>query len=332
MINFSYDYAQPNRQKAIKAITDLLGAGHVLFTTGRQENIDLAVKIAKPTKMISTSANHRVCSTDHGCEHITVPCNLKGRLPAQSLVPHLTKNVGLVLLPLINTDTGIIYDVIDLADVVKSQIKALVFIDISAGIQYLDFNSISNDIELVGMDFRVSSIAPFGALWMRCKPASDGILQDGHSDYCPTARQLATLVKALADAPTDYSDCLYNRNLLEKMLEGAGFLINGTDAPRVCSISSVQVPVDGKALVSLMRKKGISISEGSNYYNSCVDVSPLMKALRKDQAYQNIRFRVSSANTAEEIQTAVEQLQQCVQTLKELTCQSTNQSTKSAST
>ena len=321
MIEFAYDYEQPNRQKAVKAITDLLGAGVVLFTTGRQDNVNTALRIAKPDKLISTIVNHRVCSPEYlSRKQIIVPCNSKGQLQAQSFLPHLTANVGLVLLPLINTDTGIIYDVNDLADLIKSQTKSLIFTDISAGIKYLDFSSISKDIELVGIDFRVSSVAPFGALWMRSKPSLNGILQEGYSDYCPTAGQLAGMVKAFAkDTTEEYSDCLYNRNLLEKMLETAGFSINGTEFPRVCNISSVQVPVDGRTLVSLMCKNGVNISEGSNYYNSCMDVSPFMKTIRKDQANQNIRFRVSHTNTEDEIKATVDQLQQCIKILKELT-------------
>jgi cysteine desulfurase len=109
-------------------------------------------------------------------------------------------------------------------------------------------------------------------------------------------------------------------NLIAQLLEIPQTKLNGpTGDQRLCNNVDVLFRfIEGEAILMHLNLRGIAVSSGSACSSKTLEPSPILTAigLKHEESHGSIRFSLSRFTTQEEIDTAVEQTQQVVETLR----------------
>lgn len=323
-------------KQAKEAVAELLGARvpEIALTSGGTESDNWAILGALemfPDKnhVVTTRVEHeavrKLCEKLE-CENYRVTwldIDEDGALDLEHLERSLTAETAVVSVMMANNETGILFPINEIADIVKRSSNALFHVD--------GVNAVGKiPIELSGSGVDLFSISAhkfhgpkgIGALYIRegieLPPLLIGGGQEkGRRSGTEAVHQVAGLgaacefVKDLGamDRVREMRDRLENE-ILYKIPNSR---LNGTAEPskRLPNTSSVSFEnINGEMLLARLDAIGICVSTGSACNSADHAVSPVLQAMNIPYSYSmgSIRFSMGRLNTAEEIEFVLAEL------------------------
>ena len=346
----AYDFGRETRgviEDSRKKIAGLLGArqsNEIVFTSGGTESDNWAILgtlEANPYKkhLVTTRVEHEavrnLCDKleKPGFEITRLDVSEAGFLDLDELKNSLRDDTAIVAVMLANNETGILFPVKEIAEIVKADSDALFHVD---GVNAV--GKIAVDLKNTAIDLFAISGHKFhapkgiGALYIkdgvRLPALSIGGGQEkGRRAGTEAVHQIAAL-GAAADLVADFSTMekvLYLRNKLENEIlqKIPNSRLNGTNnanfrLPNTSNISFSNL--NGEAILAKLSDAGICVSTGSACNAENHTASAVLQAMNIPyaDAMGAIRFSLGRYNTEAEVDFVLEILPKIIEDLREM--------------
>ncbi len=328
-------------------VASLVGAGHadeIVFTSGGTEGDNWAIRGAlasAPDKrhVITTRVEHeavrRTCEVlaKRGFEISWLDVDSGGALDPEQLRRELRPDTALVSVMLANNETGILFPVAELAEIVKRHSDALFHVDAvnAAGKIGIDVRSTAIDLLAISAH-KFHGPKGIGALYIRrgagiVPQAIGGGQERGRRAGTEAVHQIAGIGKAseLASDLSRMDDVRrfrdrFENEILQKIPNSR---LNGTSDPafRLPNTSSISFAgVNGEMLLARLDAEGVCVSTGSACNAESPTPSPVMAAMGipYERAAGSIRFSFGRYNTAREVEFVLNVLPEIVAELSRI--------------
>ena len=327
------------------SVADLLGCGasEIVFTSGGTESDNWAIRgaLAAHTSkhIITTRVEHeavrKLCEQMEGDGYTVTWLDVdeRGLLDLDQLRNAVRDDTAVVSIMLANNETGVVFPIRDVAEIVKGRSRALVHVD---GVNAV--GKVAIDLHASGVDLFSISAHKFhgpkgiGALYIRTgvalPPNSIGGGQEsGRRAGTEAVHQIVGL-GAAASFVRDLAQMDLVRSLRDR-LEGEilrripGSSVNGTTAaderlPNTTNISFENL--NGEAILARLEDAGICVSTGSACHAVDHKASPVLAAMHipYSRAMGSIRFSLGRFNTEEEVDRVVEEVERIASELRRM--------------
>jgi cysteine desulfurase len=315
----------------------------IIFTSCGTESNNTAIRgvlAAAPDKrhIVTTTVEHPSVLEltqrleREGYEVTYVPVDESGLLVIDALRDALRDDTAIVSTMYANNETGVIFQMDEIVDAVKSRgIPLHVDAVQAAGKIPLDLSRM--EIDLLSLSgHKVHAPKGVGLLYVRRATRLHPLLigggqEKGRRSGTENVAGIVGLGKALelADEYLEHrvDETRRLRNKLETGILSAipSAVRNGTPRMRVPNTSSINFEnVEGEAILLLLDEMGICASSGSACTTGAVEPSHVLKAMKVPPAlaHGSIRFSLSRYTTEEEIDFVLEKLPPIVQRLGKL--------------
>lgn len=329
--------------EAREAVANLLGAdrSEIVFTSGGTESDNWAIRgalEANPEKkhLITTRVEHeavrRVADrlTLNGYEVSWLDVDEDGALDLDQLRSVVRHDTALVSVMLANNETGVLFPVDAVAEIVKERSNALVHVD---GVNAV--GKIAIDLRAGAIDLFSISAHKFhgpkgvGALYIRNgvtlpSLAIGGGQESGRRAGTEAVHQIVGLGTA-ADFVSDMSEMErvrgmrdeLERNILQRVPIAS---VNGGTTPgdRLPNTSNISFEnLNGEAILARLDAAGICVSTGSACNSEDHTPSPVLVAMDVpySKAMGSIRFSFGRFNSESEVSTVVGEIEKTVESL-----------------
>ncbi len=317
-------------ETARKQVADLLGAkneSEIVFTSGGTEADNWAILgtlEANPTKkhIVTTRVEHeavrKTCEKleRNGYEVEWLDVSEEGFLDSDELKNSLREDTAIVSVMLANNETGILFPVAEIAEIVKENSGAIFHVD---GVNAV--GKVSIDLKRTAIDlFSISGHkfhAPkgIGALYIKSgveipSIAIGGGQENGRRAGTEAVHQIVGIGKA-AEAVIDFSatENIFNlRNKLENEILNKipNSRLNGTSDLRfrLPNTAYISFPnLNGETILAKLDNAGVCVSTGSACNAETHTASPVLQAMNipYSQAMGAIRFSLGKYNTEAEV-------------------------------
>jgi cysteine desulfurase len=332
-------------KEARRSVASLLGAApeEIVFTSGGTESDNTAIVAAimsnPDRKHIMTSrVEHPAIKnlfeylSKHGYRVTFIPVDSKGRLDMDYLYKNLTDNTALVSIMWANNESGVIFPIEKIAQIVKE--RGVVFHTDAVqavGKIPIDLNKI--DVDMLSLSgHKLHGPKGVGALYVRKGTKFTPFLIGGHQESgrrggTENVASIIGLGKAseLAAAYMDEENTRVKklRNKLESELLGQipNTIINGDRDNRLPNTTNVSFEyVEGESILLMMDELGICASSGSACTSGSLEPSHVLRAMGVPftAAHGSIRFSLSIYNAEDEIDFIIEKLPPIIKRLREM--------------
>lgn len=328
---------------ARQTVADLIGAefNEIYFTSGGTESNNLALRGAfysrgEKNKLIISSIEHpSVLQTAKDLESLgasvkAVRPNDKGIVRATDYVNLGLSDAFLVCLMTANNEIGTIQPIKELSNACKES-GATLFTD---GVQAVGSQVLN--VKELGVDMLSFSAHKFGGpkgvgvLYIKNGTKISPQITGGHQERSRRggtsnvagAVGLATALKISRENLSEkskYLTCLRNYFIDGIINKTGNVKINGDRELRLSGNANITFfGVDGEALLYALDLKGVCASLGSACSSGTIEPSYVLKeiGLSDKDAKSTVRFTLSSDNTYEEINRAIEIISDCVKSLQ----------------
>jgi cysteine desulfurase len=316
----------------------LLGCdpSEITFTGCGTESDNTAIKgtlAAYPDrrKVITTRVEHpavlQVCREleNHGYTVVEIPVDRKGRLDIEQLQEQLDENTAIVTVMYANNETGTIFPIEKIAEMVTS--KGIVFhTDAVQAVGKIPINLAKSSIALLSISGHKLH-APKG-IGIRLAPFMLGGHQEGgRRAGTENVPGIIGLGKACELAMQNFDEENEKVKRLRDKLEKAilekcpDCMVNGDTENRLPNTSNISFEfIEGEAILLMLDKFGICASSGSACTSGSLEPSHVLRAMGVPftAAHGSIRFSLSRYNTEQEVDYAIEKMPQIVNRLREL--------------
>ena len=339
-------------EEARRQCAELLGArfrdrdncaSEIIFTSCGTESDNAAINAAlcaRPgrKKVVTSAVEHpailHYCEelTRKGIEVVKVPVNEKGQLDMAFLEKSVDENTALVTLMWANNETGTIFPI---AEAVKIAHKAGALCH-SDAVQAAGKELI--DVDELGIDFlsisghKLHAPTGVGVLFVRRSVPFTPLIWGGHQERSrrggtENAASIIGLGEACRLARLEREEVQVKlaalRDHLEEKVKASipCIRINGDIEHRLCNTSSISFEfIEGESILMLLDMNGICASSGSACTTGSLEPSHVLQAMKVPYtaAHGTIRFSLSAANTAEEIDFTVECLIPAIARLRQI--------------
>lgn len=346
----AYEFGRETR-KAIETargrVADLLGAGEsseIVFTAGGTESDNWAIRGALALNsvnrhIVTTSVEHeavrRLCDwlERESCEVTRLEVDEDGFLDLDELKNSLRVDTAIVSVMLANNETGILFPVREVAEIVKGNSGALLHVDGVNAVGKIPLNLKETRIDL----FSVSGHkfhAPKGVGALYIKNAVDlpafsigGGQENGRRAGTEAVHQIVGL-GAAAELVKDFS-AMKKVGVLRDRLEDEilrkipNARLNGTRdrAKRLPNTSSISFAgINGENILARLNDAGVCVSTGSACNAETRTASPVLQAMNVPYltAMGAIRFSLGRYNTEAEVDYVLEILPKIIEELREI--------------
>ncbi|MEP7074797.1 MAG: aminotransferase class V-fold PLP-dependent enzyme [Acidobacteriota bacterium] len=331
---------------AREQVAELLNAdpSEIFFTSGGTEADNWAVfggfgSRPQHNHVITTKVEHEAvrnsCHTleQSGARVTRVDVDRDGLIDLSDLKRALTKKTAIVSIMMANNETGVLFPVEEIADVVKGNSDALFHVDAvnAAG-------KIKIDLAAPGIDLLSISGHKFhgpkgtGALFIRRGVAIKPYLIGGGQERAARAgteavHQIVAL-GAAARLATDLTLMEWVRSLRDRLENGILDMIpnaslNGTAdrSLRLPNTSNISFEnTNGEAILARLDDIGVCVSTGSACNSDSHAASPVLQAMNVpySRAMGSIRFSLGRYNSEDEVDLVLEKLPGIVESLRAL--------------
>jgi len=330
---------------AREQVAALLGCEptEIIFTSCGTESDNAAIKgtlAAYPNrrKVITTRVEHpavlSVCRDleNHGYTVVELAVDKFGRIDLTELEVHLDDDTALVSIMYANNETGVIFPIERIADMVAE--KGIVFhTDGVQAVGKIPLNLSKSNIDLLSLSGHKLH-APKGVAVLYVKKGTRLIpfMQGGHQEAGRRAGtenvpSIVGLGKACELAGKNIEQENNKVKYLRDKLENAILKIcpdsrlNGDKENRLPNTTNISFEfIEGEAILLMLDKYGICASSGSACTSGSLEPSHVLRAMGVPftAAHGSIRFSLSRYNTEEEVDFTIEKLPPIITRLREL--------------
>ena len=330
---------------ARRSVADLLGAadpGEIIFTSGGTESDNWAIQGAleihpERDRIITTRVEHeavrKLCQKleTKGYSIAWLDVDENGELDLDQLRSELSDRTAIVSVMHANNETGVVFPIEKIAEIVKSHSNALFHSDGVNAVGKLPVELKNTAIDLYsisGHKFHASK--GVGALYVRKSIAlppffTGGGQENGRRPGTQAVHQIAGL-GAAADIAKDMS-LIGQVRLLRDRLENEildkipSSRLNGTSdaAKRLPNTSNISFEnTNGETILARLDDLGVCVSTGSACNSIDRTASPVLQAMNipYTQAMGSIRFSLGRYNTNEEVSFVLEKLPGIVEEIR----------------
>ncbi len=314
---------------------ELLGAGfrdrdgkasEIIFTSCGTESDNTALHAAlkaRPgrNKVVTSVVEHpailHYCEklAREGVEVVKIPVDGRGRLDMEALKKNVDEKTAVVSLMWANNETGTIFPIAEAVKIAHAA-GALCHSDAvqAAGKELIDADSIGIDFLSVS-GHKLHAPKGVGILFARRGIPFDPLIWGGHQERMrrggtENVASVIGLGEACRLARLEREEARKHiaalRDRLEEKVSSAvpRIRINGDLEHRLCNTSSISFEfIEGESILMLLDMNGICASSGSACTTGSLEPSHVLRAMNVPYtaAHGTIRFSLSAANTAEEI-------------------------------
>jgi len=261
-----------------------------------------------------------------------VPVDRKGMLDLDYLYNNLTDDTAIVSIMWANNETGMIFPVQELSQVIKT--KGIVFhTDAVQAVGKVPIDVSKSKIDMLSISgHKLYAPKGIGALYVRKGTRFSPFLIGGHQEggrrggtenvayiigIGKASELAATHLEEMATHVGNLRDKLENELL--KRIPNA--MINGDTENRLPNTTSISFEyVEGESILLMMNELGICASSGSACTSGSLEPSHVLRAMGVPftAAHGSIRFSLGIYNTEEEIDFIVEKLPPIIENLRNM--------------
>lgn len=325
-------------QEAREKVKDFFGAKsskEILFTASGSESANTAIR---GVLSIDRSRNHIITTkVEHPCvlnlykqlekegyDVTYIGVNSVGELNKDELFDAITEKTALVSCMYANNETGTIFPVEEIAQMVKSKNKQTkVFVDAVQAAGKIKLDVQNTDIDMMGISgHKFHAPKGIGALYIKSSTLISPLVVGGHQENGRRAgTENVPFIIGLASAAQKANDALnYESTTVKRLrdkLETA--LLSKIYNARLNSAAQNRVPnttnigfeyVEGELILLSMNDYGICASSGSACTSGSLDPSHVLKAMGIPftALHGSIRFSLSRYTTEKEIDYTIEKM------------------------
>jgi cysteine desulfurase len=323
----------------------LLGCdpSEIIFTGCGTESDNTAIKgtlTAHPNKrkVITTRVEHpavlSVCRDleNQGYTVVELSVDKKGRLNLSELESHLDDNTAIVTIMFANNETGVVFPVEKIAEMVKS--KGIVFhTDAVQAVGKIPINLSKSNIDLLSLSgHKLHAPKGVGILYVRKGTRLAPFMLGGHQEGGRRAGTenvpgIIGLGKASELAMHNFDqENKKVKSLRDKLEKGIltkcpDCMVNGDTESRLPNTSNISFEfIEGESILLMLDRFGICASSGSACTSGSLEPSHVLRAMGVPftAAHGSIRFSLSRYNTEEEVNFTVEKIPPIIARLREL--------------
>jgi cysteine desulfurase len=261
-----------------------------------------------------------------------VPVDRKGRLDLDYLYNNLTDDTAIVSIMWANNETGMIFPVQKLSQVVKN--KGIIFhTDAVQAVGKLPIDVSNSEIDMLSISgHKIHAPKGIGALYVRKGTRFSPFLIGGHQEGgrrggTENVAYIIGFGKASELAATHMSEMTTHVGKLRDQLENEllkripNAMINGDTDNRLPNTTSISFEyVEGESILLMMDELGICASSGSACTSGSLEPSHVLRAMGVPftAAHGSIRFSLGIYNTEEDIDFIVEKLPTIIEHLRNM--------------
>ena len=316
-------------------VAELLGCdpSEVIFTSGGTESDNAAINGVlafdrMKRHIVTTRVEHPAVRTTcqqlrkRGYQVTELPVDSSGQLDLDELAAAITDNTALVTVMWANNETGVIFPIEKIAELVKSR-GAILHTDAVQAVGKLPIDLGSVGIDLLSLSgHKLHGPKGVGVLYIRRGTRLLPHMVGGHQEFGRRAgtENVAGIVGlgkacelAREHMTGDNDRVRVLRDRLENgLLAGCkAAIVNGDRGARLPNTSNISFEhVEGEAILMKMSELKIAASSGSACSSGSLEPSHVLRAMGVPftRVYGSVRFSLSRYNTAEEIDYVVREM------------------------
>ena len=331
--------------EARETVAAFLGASaveEIAFTSGGTESDNWAILGAlesepRKRRIVTTRVEHeavrKLCEKleREGGEVAWLDVDELGRLDLDQLRDSITPDTAVVSVMMANNETGVVFPVTEVAQMVKERSGALVHVDGVNAAGKIPIDLKNTEIDLFSISaHKFHGPKGVGALYVRNGVEIPPFLigggqEDGRRAGTEAVHQIAG-IGAAAKFASDLSPQETVRGLRDR-LEAAILdstpetYVNGDPDHRLPNTSNISFDrLNGEMLLHKLDRAGVCVSTGSACHSGSPMASTVLQAMNVpySRAMGSIRFSLGRFNTTEEIDSVIDVVKRVVGELREL--------------
>lgn len=331
-------------RQAREQIASLLGAevSEIVFTSCGTEGDNAAIRAAlsaqpKKRHIVTTQVEHpavlnlckRLEKDGYSVTYLSV--NSQGQLDLDELQASLTGNTALVTVMYANNETGVIFPIEQIGQIVK-EYGAIFHVDAVQAVGKVPLNMKTSTIDLLTLSgHKIHAPKGIGALYVRKGVRFRPLMIGGHQERGRRAGTenvpgIVALGKAAELAQQHLADIDHERRLRDRLEAGIlrtipNTAVNGHPTERLPNTTNIGFKyIEGEAILLSMNQFGICASSGSACTSGSLEPSHVLRALGLPYSvlHGSIRFSLSRYTTEAEIDRVLEVMPAIVERLREL--------------
>ena len=333
----------PKVREAREQVAELLGAGadEIIFTSCGSESDNTAIRSALATNpdkrhlVISRVEHPAIRSlaaslTKHGYRVTEVPVDSQGHLNLEKLQKSLTPDTAIVSIMWANNETGVIFPIEKIAELVRRQ--GIIFhTDAVQAVGKIPINLRDTAIDMLSLSgHKLHAPKGIGALYIRRGTKFSPFLIGGHQEQgrragtenVPGIIGLGTgcqLAKKHMDQENSRVRELRDHLEKELLYRIPNAVVNGDPLQRLPNTSNISFEfVEGESILLMLNEYNICASSGSACTSGSLEPSHVIRAMGVPftMAHGSIRFSLSIYNTREEIDFIIDKLPPVIERLR----------------
>ena len=331
-------------RQARNQVASLLGAedSEIVFTSCGTEGDNAAIMAAlkaQPNKkhIITTEVEHpailnlcrRLERDGYTVTYLSV--NNKGQIDFDELEASLTGNTAVVSVMYANNETGVIFPVEQIGQIVK-EYGAIFHVDAVQAVGKIPLNMKTSTIDLLTLSgHKIHAPKGIGALYVRKGVRFRPLLIGGHQERgrrggTENVAGIVALGKAAELAQEHLPGVVWETRLRDKLEQGIlntipNTVVNGDRVNRLPNTTNIGFKyIEGEAILLSLDEYGICASSGSACTSGSLEPSHVLRALGLPYSvlHGSIRFSLSRYTTEKEIDRVLEVLPGVIDRLREL--------------
>lgn len=310
-------------------VASLIGAdsGDIVFTSCGSESDNWAIRGALSTQpdkrhIITTQVEHEavrnLCALleKEGYEVTWLDVDERGELDLDELRRSLRADTALVSVMLANNETGVLFPMKTIGDIVRKQSPALFHVDGVQAVGKIPINLKETNVDLFALSgHKLHAPQGIGAMYVRSGVTLPSFIVGGAQEHGRRAGTSAVpnivglgAACELASQSDNHEEIRALRDRFESQILSTipNARVNGAREPekRLPNTSNISFEyVEGQNILAHLDKAGVCVSTGSACHSSTKQSSPTLRAMNVPYtaAQGSIRFSLGRYNTAEEV-------------------------------
>jgi len=332
---------------ARQEVAAFLGAddpNEILFTSGGTEADNLALGVlsrnpGKPVHLITSRVEHEAVRKpaelleSAGCKVTWLDVDFEGRLDLVQLEQSLQEDTDLVSVMFANNETGVVFPIHEIAEIIKNRSHALLHVDAVNAAGKIPISVAGSRIDMLSISaHKMGGPKGIGALYVRKGVSIEPLMIGGGQESKRRAGTEAVhqivgfgVAAAISADLSMMSRIRSLRDSLETRLidEFPNARVNGGSelVERLPNTTNISFPgINGELILNLLDSVGICVSTGSACNSESKNSSPVLKAMGIpfEHAMGSIRFSFGRQNTEEELNEGVPAIIEAIQKAKYL--------------